>query len=462
MTVTRIVPWYLPAWLVVHAQIVPMALAASLTLSVSSLRGGSTIDLGRLGAHQRTTHEEVTIELAGAAGTSYRLLQSLSSPLRNEAGTVLEPSRVMLELAGGDSGTVRFRAPAPLSEGTTELFTSSSTGQSERLTAIYSVSVDDLPEGGAYAGTLTYTMQEVEGSSVETVTVPIRLLVQPVVSLAVSEGSPARVAFGSLDPGSAATARALSLTLVNNTAAPMQLTQDVEASVVNEQGEPLPLAAVRMRLASATTATEEQALEPRMRLLASERPRGPSERVELSYHVTVPDDQPAGQYRGILRFTLVAPGGVMGGEPVSLQVPMELEIRERLSLSVQAAEGGPPELVFTRLTPGTTSSPKTLLVTVQTNTGRAYELAQVLSHRLVNDEGRQLPEDALSWTAHPVERGRVVVGQRAPVPVGRGLIYQSDEHGASVEFPISYQVDIPEDASAGVYHSSLVYTVTSF
>ncbi len=441
----------------------PSACAAAARVTATGLRGGSSIDLGDVGGLRRTTHEEVTIRISNTAGAQYRVFQLLSGRLVNERGAALEASAVMMEVRGGNSGTVRARAATPLSGQTAELLTSDASGTPDTLTVIYSLSVTDAPQAGTYMGAMTYTLQSVDGSAVDTQTLPVRLLVQPAASIAAADDSLDRVSFGSLEPGHTSAPRRLGLALAGNIPGPMQVTQFVDAPLVNERGEALPLSAVHVSASAAGAGSVEGALEPRMRLPAGDRGAEAERRLELHYTVTIPEDQPAGFYHGILRFVFAGPSGMGDTEGLTFQSPIEVEVLPVLSLSMQPAAGGRLELTFTGLTPGHTSPPQTLLVEVKTNTRRPYEVLQELAHRLVSDEGQQLPEEAFVCQATDGPgRGQLGMAQSTRVPVGRSSLYQSDEVGAPGTFSLSCHVKISPDASAGTYRSSLLFTVTSF
>ena len=445
-----------------QAAISPSAFAAAAQISVSGLRGGSSIDLGDMDGLRPTTHEEVTIRISNTSGTQYRMFQLLSGRLINEQGAVLEDSAVMVEVRGGNSGTVRFRASTPLSGATVELFTSNGSGTPETLTAIYSLSGTELPAAGTYVGAITYTLQTVDGSAVDSQTLPIRLRVQAIASLSPAEDSFDRVSFGSLEPGKTAPPRRLSLALASNTPGPIQVSQFMDAPLVNEGGEELPLSAVHISASVAGTVSLDSALEPRMRLVANDHGAKSIRRLDLLYTVIIPEDQPAGFYRGILRFAFAAAAGMGGAESLTFQCPIEVEVLPVLSLSMQPAAGGALELTFTGLTPGQTSPPQALLIEVKTNTRRAYEVSQELAHRLVSDEGHQLPEEAFICETTGAARGQFRMAHSTRVPVGKSSLYQSDERGAPTKFSLSCYVKISPDTTAGTYRSSLLFTVTSF
>lgn len=430
-------------------------------MAFSALRGGSlTIDLGELDESHRTTHDEVTIEISNTASVQYQLLQVLSSPLVNERGATLDASSVVIEMQESPSGTVRFRGASPMPAGTTELFISDANGQRETLQLLYGLVSAALPQAGTYVGAIAYTLQTVDGSSVKISTVPIRLTVQPIVSLSVAPGSDDRLRFPGLEPGQVVPPQRLVVLIARNTAEPIQVTQSVEEPLVNERGDALPLSALSVSAASEGVAVPETAVTPRMTMLASEAASGASRRLELSYHVTVPPDQRAGVYRGLLRLALVG-GSAAAGGAVGLALPIEMEVLQVLSLSVGQAAGESLALQFQRLERGEASDPQTLQFEIRANTGKPYGVFQELSHILVTDEGRQLGEGSFTCAgAGASGPGTSQLAAEQPVPLGKSLIFQSDPSGSPTTFSVVYRVSIPKYAAAGVYRSSLVFIIT--
>ena len=433
---------------------------AAVSLSLSSLRGGSaTIDLGDVDLARRTTHDEVTVQMTSTAAEQYRLAQVISSPLINEQGTTLDPSTVLQELIGGHSGTVPFRGAAPLSTHPIHLFTSNAAGQSDTLTMLdsFSVSTTQLPQAGTYQGALTYTLETVNGSSVDTRTVPMRLEVQPVAMIDFARGSLTQLRCGRVEPGTSSTPQQISVIVASNVPGSVQVTQLVREPWVNEQGQPLPLSAMRMTAVSGGSRLLEGELLPQM-ILATNSQLLSSSRLDLSYQMIVPDQQTAGLYRGTIWVMLEAGGGQQ-----SLQIPVELEVVPVLALSIEQLEGQQVGLSFRSLTPGMTSQPQTLVFRVQTNIGKPYEVFQELASRLISEEGRPLPQEAFVCTARGGGgRAPLMASQPMAVPPGRALLYRSDEAGTPTEFSLSCYVQIPVEAVAGMYQSSLLFTVTTF
>lgn len=432
------------------------------TLTISSLRGGSTIDLGELSESRRRDHEEVTINISATPAAQYRLESVLSSPLVNERGQTLPPSAVHLQITGNTTGRVRFSSHAPLSNGSMELFVSDASGTAETLTVIYGVIVEQLPPAGTYTGAITYTAQAIDGSGIATETIPVRLMVNPVVGFDIAPDSWDRVELGSLEPGQASEAKRLSIVIDTNLVGAYQLVQSVEAPLVNERGESLELSTVRVSVVSGGSIRTEGALEPRMVLLQTDRNADTHTRIELWYSVTVPESQLAGWYRGTLQLMLHGAAGAAGANARSLRCPIELEVLPVMVFSMESVDGGPLELAFSHLTPGMTSDPKTLNLEVRSNIGKAYGLIQEFPSLLISDAGYQFPEEAFVFRAEGASHGQLRPSDWTPVSVGKTHLYRSDQRGSPDEFLVSYQVRVPSDIASGLYRSRLLFTLTEF
>jgi hypothetical protein len=323
--------------------------------------------------------------------------------------------------------------------------------------------MDETLQAGTYTGALTFTVQAADGSDVDTQTLPVRLLVYPTASISPPPGFPGRLAFGAVEPGQGSDAQTLSLLVKASTGGPLQLVQRLEEPLTDEQGHELPLSALLHSAAGpGAEAIGEHPVEPVSRLWSREESAEPlGQRVDLAYRVIVPESQAAGSYRGLVRLEFEGPAG-SSREPGSLDLPLELEVLPVLSLTVEAEAGKPAELVFRELTPGAASKSEALLVNIRTNTGRPYEVHQELLSRLSSDEGRQLPEASIRCALALADGEALAATPMTPLTALSSVVYRSDEQGRPARLSIAYQLEIPVDASAGVYRSRLIFTVTTF
>ncbi|MBI4598333.1 MAG: hypothetical protein HY737_08050 [Candidatus Omnitrophica bacterium] len=432
------------------------------SMAISAVRGGSTaINLGELDSVRRTTYEEVTIQLSTSPAAQFQLFSLVSAPLINERGITLDPALLTIEISGGNSGTVRVRTITPLPSGTAELFTSSATGEAETLRILFGCSPQTLPAAGSYVGAMTFSLVSVEGSSPIVIqTIPIRVTVYPVMSLALDTDSATRLRFRGDEQGTLIVSQPVRLLISSNAPGPIELVHIIEGSLLNEEGRSLPLSVLTLRIAEEGTPPKEIPVSTRMTLLTSESALA-VRRVELAYRAVVPVEQRGGVYRGVVNLQLAAAAGGVAAERTSVQLPVELDVPSMLRLTILSAESDRLELAFSKLLPGETSLPKTFSFTVQANTGQPYGVFQELAYLLVSDEGRQLPQEAFTCAGTAeAGSGTLRITQETSVLVGKSLVYQSDPSGAPAAFSVTCRVHVPKDASGGLYRASLRYTIT--
>jgi hypothetical protein len=440
--------------------------AAAPTLTAIGLRGGSTFDIGELNTDKPTTHEEITFTIGAGTATQYRLVQSVSRPLTNDRGTVLEPGWIRLELFGAKTGTIRIRGVVALSPQPTELFVSAISGQNEQLTMLMSASLrgrpndpigTEAPEAGTYTGAFHYILQSINGAAVKTLTVPIRLRVNPVTSLNLSPDSRSRISFGRLDPGQESSPTTIRVMAANNLSGDTRLEQQLTGPLRNEAGDALPLRAISITPLSAGAVSSTLPLEPRMTLLASVQPSRPIQAIELAYRLAIPESQPAGTYRGIVSLRL---GGSQGQAAATMDVPIEVTVNSVLSLRVTNPAGGEPQLDFGQIDMGRASPVRSLAIKIQSNTKSRYRVLFHLEHPLANQHA-QLPADSLLCAPSRTLGGRLE-SPMLPVPVDRQVpLYVSDAGGSTASFFQNCRTFVPNIARAGEYRTRIIYELST-
>lgn len=443
------------------ALLVPETARAAATLAITGRRGGSTtIDLGELDASQYTTFEELTINVNPGTASQYRLTQAVMKPLTNERGTAIDPRRIIMELHGGTTGTRRFQGTTPMTS-VTELYVSNRTGTPEQLTLILSVSAAESFESGTYSGLLTYTVQVVNGTSVKNVTLPIRLRVQPVVSLLLADNSPRRVTFEDAKPGDTINAKPIRLLVRSNVRGALQLQQSMDAPPRNDAGQEIPWATFQVVGALSNGGSiPAQPLAPTLQLLPTGIHPEEVQWIDLGYTANIPPDQRAGSYRSVLEFAFSGVGNPNLGR---LKLPFEVIVPEVMSIEVLGeTTAEQPQFLFPRVMPGEPTPIQSLRVQVQVNGGQPYVVFQQLSRPLVSKEGNRLPEESLICGAGATLDNSRLPSSMAPVSLERQSVYRSNVKGTSIQFYVSCRMRVPSTSLAGTYQSSLIYTVTPF
>jgi hypothetical protein len=424
---------------------------AAAVLTVTGLRGTSALDLGDL--DRAPAREEAAIVMDPDTAARYHLVQTVTTPLTNERGTVLPMDRVVIELKGGASGTRRFTSLAPISDYRMELFVSNAAGTPETLTLRYAVAPDDPPEAGTYVGALTYTLQSTTGGALRVRTVRMRLRVSPKLEVRLEPASRRRIGFDRLTPEQSAQSEPITLLITSNLPGRVVLKQGVDG-LINERGDRLPVSSLRVWGTVDGRAVPEREMVIQATLFQQEL-AATTTRVELVYGITPPPSQRPGTYRGSLE---LAVSGLQSPYGDSLVVPLQVSIDQFLSLQVEP-EGDESELRFGTVMPGQQRDVK-VRVTVNTNMPHSYHVLQELARPFTSDQGRRLPDDILRF----VLIDRVAGGLRAtpPAPLARRKlpIYRAPGSGGRVEFELVYQVELPAGAPEGDYRGIIVYLVT--
>ncbi|MBI4341358.1 MAG: hypothetical protein HY598_03655 [Candidatus Omnitrophica bacterium] len=430
---------------------------ASVTLSVRVVRGGFDLDFGRVEPGQAANTEELELTLSSTGTAQYRLYQEARGFLVNERGLRLPDGVLLLQISRGMAGSPTTGGMLPVTDTPQELYVSSSSGSSDTLLLVYSVAAKpDLP-AGTYRGVLRFTVESQDTGAIVTHTINVRLSVAEIVQLEPPAGGVSRLLLGSVGPGERSETVALPIAFRNNAAGAVSLLQEPVDGLSSPEGASLPPDALMFTVSSAqgSPAWRPVANHPERVL---EDPRGELRQCTLSYAASLPMDQRAGRYRGMVRLRLIGPEGSTKDEWL---LPVELEVPEVFTVSVSIPDGA-EAMHFSRPASGSGVVQHTMKITVTTNMGKPYQVLGGLDHPLVLPTGEALPAAALSWSVAEPSRGKPLIAPESPVAIGLEPVYQSDSSGSSVAFLLHYRMDIPLDARNGVYAGQIHFSVTMF
>ncbi len=118
-------------------------------------------------------------------------------------------------------------------------------------------------------------------------------------------------------------------------------------------------------------------------------------------------------------------------------------------------EGGNIELG--PLSPGEQPAPKRANISVRTNRGRPYRIAQRLEQNLLNEKGSGLPEEPVLFSATDGRRGgQSQVKTPAPLATQPAVLFSSNPEGESDDFTVTYSVSSRQMVSAGSYRARIL------
>jgi hypothetical protein len=431
---------------------------AEVTLSVSVVRGGLDMDFGSIEAGEASRTEELELTLTSTGGAQYRVYQELPGLLINERGDRLPEGKLVMQISRGVTGTRGHEGIVAVTQPPQEIFVSNPSGTSDTLLVAYSIPpVPDL-SAGSYRGLLRFTVESLDTGAMVTQTVTVHAVVVTVFRLERRGTGAHRVELGEIDPGERSSIQELVFDIVNNTAAPTQVVQELGDPLSDGRGDTLPKDALAYTIVSnqGSGPWRSVAVSPEVALTDE---RGELQDFRIAYAVTIPSDQPAGAYQGSLRLRLVNLGTSAADE---LWVPLEVTVREVFTMSVQPIDGGGETLHFNPPLVGDGAVERSLVVEIRTNMGRPYQVLAGLDHPLVLGTGEVLPSGALVWSLPKTEHGAALIEPNTPVAIGYEPLYQSDAKGSPDSFILTYRLTVPPDARSGLYSGQLRFTITMF
>jgi hypothetical protein len=147
-------------------------------------------------------------------------------------------------------------------------------------------------------------------------------------------------------------------------------------------------------------------------------------------------------------------------EATSKTIEVVAVVKPRLSLDIEPETG--TRIDFGTITSSATeeevSEPVRVNIRVSSNMGSPYEVTSQLIFPLTNEEGIQIPAEALIVLPQENNTASSSVSESSSKP-SRILVYQTNASSSNHTF--SYQLKIPPKQAAGTYRGTLLMTLTA-
>jgi hypothetical protein len=195
-----------------------------------------------------------------------------------------------------------------------------------------------------------------------------------------------------------------------------------------------------------------------MQTIYSSRPDGSADKVfTIAYSLADPLGLTAGNYRCRIQYLLES-----SGKQINLGA-LDLEIRqERIFEITISPQDQRYSIDFDDLKPGEGPRLNEVLMEVRSNLGRPYQVAQNVISDLTSSQGKSILSKYFLMRTLPVNntKGNLKAPDKTPVEKGSALLFVSDAQGSSDKFKVIYELNCPEDLTAGNYASRITYTLT--
>ncbi len=435
-------------------------------LSVVPRRGGNNIrfEMGQPGELLR--NEEVTFTISSDIASQYRLFLTLYQPLSNDMGAVIPQEKFIVFSPSNPLGTLRVQQETPITMGQMPLYTSNAAGESDQFVLVFNVRVPENQPGGVYHTQMTFTAEPVIGQSGVTprvVTMDVRVEITPSFRVTIVNASGGRdLNLGKVTQEKPVAGTSLKMQIDSNIGVPYKVIQQVSEPLISQEGVVFDEELLQFRVTGASSGSVSAVstlskIQSAPVLIYTSNETGGGDTLELQYQSADNSAQKAGIYSGVLTFRIESSSPMAPSQVINVSV--RIEIQAMLYLDVLFDRG--TDLHFGSFRTGEEKQERKITLTVHSNLGQPYQVTQILSRKLTNDEGSAIPEEYFQFYASDAKTGTLEVISPAPVRQGNHVVFTSDRTGTPEQFSLNYTLAIPRDARAGSYHAETIFSITA-
>jgi len=432
---------------------------AAFTLSATPFEGGFDIRFGKLRAEVPEVKKEITLRVTTDQGKKYRVYQELVTPLRNSEGQEIPYNNLQFyTLQGSNSlGSLTTTQEQGVRRGRSLLYTSNTQGQGDSFILVHTLS---LPEGlpsGTYRGRFQFTVETTDGSQVQRININAVVTLESSASVEVSTSSGSRTI--ELKAGDLlAQKNEVLFEVTGSLGRTYRITQSLVDSLRSD-GEELPQGSVIFKVSEGRNGAVagEGSLSRRDETLYTSSPHGDADTILVSYKLTEPLNASAGTYRGRIQFFIEGAASLKTTSSFSFNFVVKID--PTFELNVSPETGG--RIEFRDLKPQEQAKINEVIVEVNTNLGKPYQISQKVERLLTNKDGTTISKERFVFRQEKITDGGILKQpSNTPVEIGETTIYISDGKGSPANFKIIYELTVPEDLRAGNYSSNITYSIS--
>jgi len=428
---------------------------ATLSLSVSPIRGGSSLRFGRVDSAQ-IANQEVRIRVTSDQGEQYQIYQSMVEPLSNERGEILRPAALgTYSITGSNSmGTLYLQQMTTMKNVDDLLYTSNGTGQSDSITTVYAIDPAQIDASGRFSGKILFTLRPVSGGNQVQAFLDVFLEV-PEDFKVQTQASTGRDLV-KLTPKSLTGAEGyFKISFSGNVGEDLGIYQEIDQLPVDETGKEIGKDVLHFFVEPAQEAevqyTTPTAFTKRAQIYLSKKPND-----NVIVHYLLNEEallkQKAGVYKGQVKYSLERKGVIK-----TVFLNLEILIDPVFQIEVTFPEGEPR---FDNILPNSPPQIKETVVEVKTNLSKPYLIIQKIPAPLANEKGGTFKEQFFDMKVEAVEgSGKSSFGEFSPVPQEEKTIFQSGPKGEPCKVKVLYRLKPYPEMDAGNYLTSIVYSL---
>jgi len=412
---------------------------AAISLSVNPVDGSNTLRFDKTPMAGEENKKEIHIRVSSTNGDRYQVFQRILEPMVDESGNPLNLQAIETEtLSNSNStGTLYLQNSDHLSMSDQLVYSSSQSGQGDGFIIAYAVNQNLINSTGNFRGRLVFSVRGLGNGTDEQTTIDV--LIQTASSLKITVRGAHhsnRVRIKATDT-TQNNSDNISISFSGNTSRELRIYQEVETYPQNETDQSLGRDVLQLDTEGQSDGLRTSGLQP----LGSGRTLiYSSDRVEDSFviyflvNTNEVNKQDAGVYKGNINYIVETDGGKQ-----EFPVNIECDIPPVFSVNVTPPPGG---VNFTHVLANSPAQDKEVVVSVQSNLHKPYQVLQDLQTNMTNTQGKEFDSKYFTLQVEiPYDqRGRTDFVEFSPVKTGEYPIFSSDGSGKGATFKVVYRL----------------------
>jgi len=430
-------------------------------LSYSLTEGGYKLEFD-----SSSLRKGVRISVNTDVNERYEIVQNVISSLTNRSNpSIVIDNDFMVRAARGSNryGDIRIsESDTPVRSGEV-VYVSGGAGQADSFSLIYGFpQLDQLP-AGEYSGRISFTLRPIDSSRQQvTKTLDLELIiensdVEPKVAISLASGGKTIYLH---DKDQLNTRNTLLFKINNNTNEPFSIKQSLVVPLQSESGKIIYEGLIKPFFVGGNSgAVNVEAKNLTMSPEEIYRSTAGSENnsFQAAYRLDNEANLSAGTYRSKIQFII----DEMGTQRKIDDFDIEIAVEPVFELEIST--GDKKSIIeFRDVKPATPVKTSEVILKINSNIAKTYQVTQDISGELSDTSGKAIPFENFKMQVVPFDttKGNVRLAEKTKVKKGNSVLFVSDNRGSPDTFKVVYELDYPDNMTAGDYSANVVYDIS--
>jgi hypothetical protein len=433
---------------------------AAFNITVRPYSGGNDLRFDKGVPGNNEINQQVILDIRSDAGARYQVIQTLLEPLTNPQGTSIPQNNFYVYGAPGSnkSGTLSVQQELPVSLGRTIIYTSNPSGLSDSFNLLYILKYPLNVPSGSYRGRIAFSLEPIDSSGAPvTVIMNIFAEITGEAGIEINTVNISKIiSLNSERPD--ANSSSVLFNVKGDMGNQFRISQILTSPLESREGPDLPYDAVVFQVSEIKKGAgpaQNIPLSSRKELIYTSDARGEADSFVVTYSLAEPEKQKAGSYRTTIKYSIENPTVT----PLEGDFHLEVEIARVFDLVIAPELGG--LIQFRDLKPKESAKRSEVVIQVNSNTGKQYQVSQQVLSGLVNKEGQAIPSGNFTLKEESVDtKGKLQFTSPEEVKNGQMTLLVSDKEGSSDKFKVIYELSPSLDIIAGDYSTRITYSIS--